>query len=291
MGNTIQDKLIPVITEVGRQASFNADVQGLKVNIKYIAIGSGRYEPNKTMTALQDEKLRVPIQSSEIDKTNYQITLNSIFKDEEKEFWITEIGFFLEDGTLFAIWSDKTKALSYKSIFSKPIFAFTLKLVDVNIDSINIVDNGLDLKLNYLNEFLLTTGAITKLSLTMMKFHEKLKKSIFDFGKELAETKENLVKSILALRSTYLAREKEIDIYHLEFLNVSMRDKLHRLKKFYADKERRIESVNIANEMFVKLREEIQIGNSKQDKNSNDNLLLSMTNMNAILKINEREIK
>jgi hypothetical protein len=243
------------------------------------------------MTALQDEKLRVPIQSSEIDKTNYQITLNSIFKDEQKEFWITEIGFFLEDGTLFAIWSDKTKALSYKSIFSKPIFAFTLKLVDVNIDSINIVDNGLDLKLNYLNEFLLTTGAITKLSLTMMRFNEKLKKSIFDFGKELAETKENLVKSILALRSTYLAREKEIDIYHLEFLNVSMRDKLQYLKKFYADKERRIESVNIANEMFVKLREEIQIGNSKQDKNSNDNLLLSMTNMNAILKINEREIK
>lgn len=291
MSNTIKDKLIPVITEVGRQASFQADVQGLRVNIKHIAIGSGRYEPNKTMVALQDEKLRVPIQSSEIDKTNYQITLNSIFKDEQKEFWITEIGFFLEDGTLFAIWSDEKKALSYKSIFSKPIFAFTLKLVDVNIDSINIIDNGLDLKLNYLNEFLLTTGAITRLGLTMMKFHEKLKKAVLDFSKELAETKENLGKSLLALRSSFMSREKAIDAYHLELFNLSMRDKLHRLKKFYADKEQRVESVNITNEMFRKLREEIQIENSKQNKNSNDNLLLSVSNMNAILKINEREIK
>ena len=291
MGKTINDKLVPVITSAGRQASFQADVQGLKVNIKYIAIGDGRYEPNKSMVALKSEKLRVPIQSSEIDKTNYQITLNSIFKDEKEEFWITEIGFFLENGTLFAIWSDKEKALSYKSIFSKPIFAFTLKLVDVNIDSINIVDNGLDLKLNYLNEFLLTTNSIAKLSLTMMNFHEKLKKFILSFSEELSKAKEDFGQKISKLSLAFVDRKKEIDIYHLQLLNADVKDKLHRLKKFYRDKEQRAKDIDNINKVFENLKKDIQTKNSEQDRNMRDTLLLSMTNMNAILEINRREIK
>jgi hypothetical protein len=213
MGNTIQDKLIPVITEVGRQASFNADVQGLKVNIKYIAIGSGRYEPNKTMTALQDEKLRVPIQSSEIDKTNYQITLNSIFKDEEKEFWITEIGFFLEDGTLFAIWSDKTKALSYKSIFSKPIFAFTLKLVDVNIDSINIIDNGLDLKLNYLHEITAIGVSSLKINNLIIQAFGRIRDLTESSETLLVKAKEKIWKEISEINDRFVSRNSEVENY------------------------------------------------------------------------------
>ena len=118
-------------------------------------MGAGQYEPRSDRTELEDEKLRVEILSSSVDKVNYQMTLSTIFKDENLEFYINEFGVYLEDGTLFAVWSSPTKTLAYKSIWSKPIFAFTLKIVDVNLDAITIVDQGLDLKLNYLSEFTL----------------------------------------------------------------------------------------------------------------------------------------
>ncbi len=47
MGSIIEDKLVPVLTDIGRQKAFQADLQGLKINITHIAIGSGRYEPTK----------------------------------------------------------------------------------------------------------------------------------------------------------------------------------------------------------------------------------------------------
>ena len=223
---SVKAKLIPVLTEAGKQAVFKADTANIEVNITHIAVGSGQYEPTSDRTDLEDEKLRVEILSSSVDKVNYQMTLNTIFKDEDLEFYINEFGVYLEDGTLFAVWSSPTKTLAYKSIWSKPIFAFTLKIVDVNLDAINIVDQGLDLKLNYLNEFTI-------------------------------------------------------------LFNTNIRGSLHRLKKFYADKEKE----RMFLQMFEELKTEFKNKNVKQDKERNDNLLLSMTNMNAILKINEREIK
>jgi len=42
-------------------------------------------EPPKRENSTSEEKLRVEIASSEVDRDNYQITLNSIFKDEIQE--------------------------------------------------------------------------------------------------------------------------------------------------------------------------------------------------------------
>jgi hypothetical protein len=211
MGSVIEDKLVPVLTDIGKQKAFQADLQGLKINITHIAIGSGRYEPTKERTTLEEEKLRVEIMSSEMDRENYQITLNSIFKDEEKEFWITEVGFFLDDGTLFAVWSDEERALSYKSIFSKPIFAFTLKLVDVNIDSINIIDNGLDLKLNYLNEFISFGVTSLRLNRLIAQAFDEIKALAKSSTEALESVKGAIWKKINEIDNRFFARKKEVD--------------------------------------------------------------------------------
>jgi hypothetical protein len=175
---SVSDRIIPVITDIGKQAVFEADNAQLKVNIKYIAIGTGRYTPTADRALLEDEKLRVEILSSQVDKENYQFTLNTIFDDKTEEFYINEIGFFLEDGTLFAVWSSPDKTLAYKSIWSKPIFSYTLKVVDVNLDAINIIDQGLDLQLNYEAEFANVNSEIeeTKVDISeLQEWREKMR--------------------------------------------------------------------------------------------------------------------
>ena len=188
----VSDKLIPIITDVGKQAIFKKDLDGIKIQISHIALGSGRYTPSTTQTTLEAEELREVFLSSEVDKENYQITLNSIFRDKSKEFWVTEVGFFLEDGTLFAVWSHAEIALSYKSKFSEPLFALNLKLVDVNIDAIEIIDLGIDLTLNFTKEFLQIGNSIVRLSATLYSMSEKLRAALDEFDARAKVQLDNL---------------------------------------------------------------------------------------------------
>jgi len=215
---SIKSKLIPVLTEAGKQAAFNADKANIEVNITHIAVGAGQYTPTADRTALEDEKLRVEILSSSVDKTNYQMTLNTIFKDEELEFYINEFGVYLEDGTLFAVWSSPTRTLAYKSIWSKPIFAFTLKIVDVNLDAINIIDQGLDLKLNYLSEFLSVSNAVSNLSSSLMSVLKRFNRQKQSVEHSLLTLAISITKSNLAL---VRQRERE-NLLFKKLLNVSI---------------------------------------------------------------------
>ena len=208
---SIKSKLIPVLTEAGKQAVFNADTANIEVNITHIAVGAGHYTPTADRTALEDEKLRVEILSSSVDKTNYQMTLNTIFKDEELEFYINEFGVYLEDGTLFAVWSSPTRTLAYKSIWSKPIFAFTLKIVDVNLDAINIVDQGLDLKLNYESEFASILTSLFQMGKTQLedeiaktKEDELLKLKFKELTETIETNKNNAKEALDETRSLFL---------------------------------------------------------------------------------------
>ncbi|RXJ70597.1 hypothetical protein CS022_22720 [Veronia nyctiphanis] len=58
-----------------------------------------------------------------------------------------EVGFFLEDGTLFAVYSEPGKALAYKSPEIDLLLAFDVVLAGVPADSVTIIDRGADLNL------------------------------------------------------------------------------------------------------------------------------------------------
>ena len=96
--------IVPVITENGLAALFNASSTGLDCKISHIGLGDMTYTPTADMTALVNQLQFVPIAGGE------KITTNEIRVSAEitgdLEYFVKEVGFFLDNGTLFAVWSD-----------------------------------------------------------------------------------------------------------------------------------------------------------------------------------------
>jgi hypothetical protein len=143
--------LSPTITTAGLQAVFNASNNGLQAKISAVALGEGSYTPTQDLTELVDERNRIPIASGQSLSDATQIHLN-VIDDSDKAFWVCEVGFFLEDGTLFAVYSqpstsESNQALAYKSPQIDLLLAFDLALSGVPADSVTIIDQGADLNI------------------------------------------------------------------------------------------------------------------------------------------------
>ncbi|MFT4925633.1 MAG: hypothetical protein ACI8WB_001726 [Phenylobacterium sp.] len=142
--------LKPTITTAGLQAVFNADSNGLNAKITHIGLGDVGYAPTQDRTSLSSEKSRVPIASGSMaSPTQAHMT---VMEDTENTFWVKEVGFFLEDGTLFAVYSDPDKVLAYKSPDVALILAFDLAITGVPSGAITIVDQGLDINILFAPE-------------------------------------------------------------------------------------------------------------------------------------------
>lgn len=142
--------LKPTITTAGLQAVFNAENNGLSAKITAIALGDTGYAPTQDRTALTTERSRVPIASGSMaSPTQAHMT---VMEDTDKDFWVREVGFFLEDGTLFAVYSDASKVLAYKSPDVALILAFDLAITGVPSGAITIVDQGLDINILFAPE-------------------------------------------------------------------------------------------------------------------------------------------
>lgn len=101
--------LNPVKTALGLAAIAMAIATDAKVNITHIAIGNGDdgggaggYAPDGTETALKNELLRSPI--SGYQQNGAQVTIEASFSSVAVVL-AHEVGFILDDGTLFAVWS------------------------------------------------------------------------------------------------------------------------------------------------------------------------------------------
>lgn len=92
-----------IITAAGLQAAIDADNNGLSIEIETVAVGGGRYTPDGTETALQNQLDSVAV--SDARQNDDQLSLYAIFMGAAA--WTAyEIGFFLDDGTLFAVASN-----------------------------------------------------------------------------------------------------------------------------------------------------------------------------------------
>ncbi|WP_281559408.1 phage tail protein [Thalassomonas sp. RHCl1] len=137
--------LTPTITEAGLQALFNAQSNGLQAQISAIALGDSAYTPQQNRTALTSEKNRIKISSGTLVSPT-QLHM-SVIDDSNKTFWVREVGFYLDDGTLFAVYSEPDKTLAYKSPEVDLLLAFDLALSGVPAGSVNIIDQGVDLNI------------------------------------------------------------------------------------------------------------------------------------------------
>jgi len=140
------------ITNLGLSKAVNADQQGLTLKITHVGIGLNGYEPNKEQTQLQNEIAKVQIHGGKKVREN-QVHFTALF-DEDGEIKGREVGFYLSDGTLFAVDSDPVHIIMYKSgsAGSEVIESFDLVLDSVPPNSITVDVTG-DLGISFCKEF------------------------------------------------------------------------------------------------------------------------------------------
>lgn len=137
--------LQPVITTAGLAAIWRADNTGVAAEITHIGLGTSAYTPVKSQTALKARKGLYPISDGErLSETLLHLTAVA---DDALEYWVREVGFYLSDGTLLAVWSDPTAALAYKSTAAQLLLAYDLSLSALPADSVTINSTGAGLNL------------------------------------------------------------------------------------------------------------------------------------------------
>lgn len=161
--------LIPIITTKGLAAVFNAENTGYAAKITHIALGDNGRTPSKGEIGLTNERMRIPIADGErVD--DHQIHVTAL-ADGDTEFWVREIGFMLEDGTMLAVWSDKDSPLAYKSTSVPLMLAFDLSLEALPAESVTVIGTGANLSLAAWGE---QFTALASASIGNMARHVKL---------------------------------------------------------------------------------------------------------------------
>lgn len=144
---------VPVITSAGLAALLSRDQSGFSATITHVGVGLAGYTPNSSVASLQDEVGRWPIIDGEnINESQLylyaQITNDGAdpsLLDEDGGFWIREIGFYLEDGTLFAVHSvgPEGKPVAYKSDTTILDIDYQIVLDAVPAGSVTVINTGI----------------------------------------------------------------------------------------------------------------------------------------------------
>ncbi|MFN4295165.1 MAG: phage tail protein [Thermoflexales bacterium] len=137
--------LVPTITEAGLIALWNAQSTGLAAEITHVALGDAAYQPEQSATALRAEKARYTVADGELLSPS-RIHLTAL-ADGPAEFWVREVGFFLDNGVLFAVWSHASTPLAYKAAGVDLLLAFDLELSAVPPGSVTVHSTGAGLSL------------------------------------------------------------------------------------------------------------------------------------------------
>jgi len=152
------------VTAAGLAAVVSAQAGGLQASFSHVAVGFGvasgangvGYQPTGDETALKNEFLRVALGSGQKPSAT-QIAFGATL-DGDPQGWINEIGLFLSNGTLWAVWSEdpavqqSVDPATGAPVFGAPLgykmrgiaYAFTA-LVTVQafaLDALQIILNG-----------------------------------------------------------------------------------------------------------------------------------------------------
>ncbi len=137
--------LKPLITKAGLAAIWNATSTGLQAEIAYIGLGSQGYTPTVDQKALRAQVVKYPISGGE--KLSSSLIHLTALGDDDKAFWVREVGIYFADGTLFAVWSSPDTPLTYKAAGTELLMAYDLSLEALPADSVTIVSTATGLNL------------------------------------------------------------------------------------------------------------------------------------------------
>ncbi|MFK7827911.1 MAG: hypothetical protein AB8G05_27430 [Oligoflexales bacterium] len=132
------------ITDAGR----NAIAGGVPLKLDKMLLGSGYREKDPLKNQLENFKEAYPIDTSVIVGTG-RVHVTALADGEKDSYKVTEVGYTLEDGTLFAYAASKDP-IAYKLPGQEMLFAFDLEVGE--IDVIHIDGPGERLNLNLAEE-------------------------------------------------------------------------------------------------------------------------------------------
>ncbi|AJQ93228.1 phage tail protein [Gynuella sunshinyii] len=138
--------LKPVITDAGITALIDAKSRGIMAKITHVAVGdggTGPYVASRDMTELKNEIQRSVVEGGElIGSQQNQLYLTATIRDNGDNipeiYPIYEIGFFLENGVLFAVYASEAEKLAEKITGTDFVLAFDLTLTGTEAESIII---------------------------------------------------------------------------------------------------------------------------------------------------------
>ncbi|MGR6860817.1 gp53-like domain-containing protein [Aliivibrio salmonicida] len=128
-----------LITDAGIAASIQASDLGVSYKITHIGMGTSGYVPSHNQTSLRDETARRPITQGSVPGLG-QLHFEVLF-DGDIEYEAREIGYFLEDGTLFAVDSRNGDIISIKRADTviTEVFDLTLSGSEINTITVEII--------------------------------------------------------------------------------------------------------------------------------------------------------
>ena len=90
------------LTNAGLNAALDADANGLTLSLTQIGIGSGKYTPLATRTALQTELARYPLAGGDVEPNSKTLRFAAVLESSitRQAF---EVGLFTSTGVLFAV--------------------------------------------------------------------------------------------------------------------------------------------------------------------------------------------
>ena len=164
--------LQPVITKAGLAAILTATKTGLAAEISHIALGSQAYTPSAEQKTLRNEVARFPISSGE--KLSSTLLHLTAVADGATAYWVKEVGIFLKDGTLLAVWSHLTEALAYKAANIDLLLAYDLSLAALPADSVTITSTAAGLNLTLAGPLAAMATALISEQLRGMELRDRV---------------------------------------------------------------------------------------------------------------------
>ncbi|SMO58998.1 Phage tail-collar fibre protein [Balnearium lithotrophicum] len=172
-------KLIPITTTAGLQKFFQASgLPEVKLKLTHIGFGDAGYTPDKDQTSLKNEIIRIPISSGKVFPSDGYMDLSALIPENAPEFWIREIGWYLEDGTLAFVWSHPEVPIAWKNKNLKLLAGISIRVTDVPLDKIEIVESNPDLKLLYTEEFMQIAQMLTNHEIAIISIKDKADEAI-----------------------------------------------------------------------------------------------------------------
>lgn len=181
----MSETFTPLVTKAGFAAAMAASAGGFAVNITHVAVGSSGYvvqtnsSGKATQTALFGERQRVEVQDAR-DVGNGQTDISFVVEGPG-DYFIKELGFYLEDGTLFAIASDPDQGLIWKSSLSRAAIALELVFEAVDPGSVTIVAAGPPLQLLMTKEIAVLSTFALRNGLENLRLADRLRDITGDY--------------------------------------------------------------------------------------------------------------